>query len=383
MVDKLNYKYLYRKRDVYYFSKQIPKDIRSHYLKDRMIICLRTKCPKDATKLRDSILSKLNSHWLNLRMQNDEIPGISLLKNSSNTKKINHIPRLSEALQTYFKLKGSGKGEIFFRASRRVVRDVISLLKDRSLDEYTTTDASRFRDHLLSRGLVSSTVRRVFSIIRAIINLSIQEHGLECKNAFAKRYIPDLEDSIQRMPIPLETIKVIQQECMKINDPNRWLIALLSDTGMRLSEALGLKMEDIKLNEKIPHINLIPNSTRKLKTKSSSRQIPLVGAALWAANQISLNVKDEFAFPHYTKKEYCHTNSASAALNKWLKPRVPKKCVIHSFRHSMRDRLREINTPSEMIDQIGGWSNQSIGKNYGSGYTLKNLLEAMHKISDD
>ena len=114
MVDKLNYKYLYRKRDVYYFSKQIPKDIRSHYLKDRMIICLRTKWPKDATKLRDSILSKLNSYWLNLRMQNDEIPGMSLLKNSSNTKEINYIPRLSEALQTYFKLKGSGKRRDLF-----------------------------------------------------------------------------------------------------------------------------------------------------------------------------------------------------------------------------------------------------------------------------
>ncbi len=383
MVDKLKYKYLYQKRDVYYFSKQIPKDIQSHYLKDRMIICLRTKCSKDATKLRDSILSKLNSYWLNLRMQSDEIPGMSLLKNRSITQNRYSIPRLSEALQTYFKLKGSGKGEIFFRASRRAVRDVITLLKDRSLDEYTTTDASRFRDHMLNRGLVSSTVKRVFSIIRAIFNLSIQEYGLECKNAFAKTYIPDLEDSIQRMPIPLDTIKVIQQECMKINDPNRWLIALLSDTGMRLSEALGLKIDDIKLNEEIPHINIIPNSARKLKTKSSTRQIPLVGASLWAANQISLNVKDKFAFSHYTNKQYCHTNSASAALNKWLKPRVPEKCVIHSFRHSMRDRLREINTSSEMIDQIGGWSNQSIGKNYGSGYTLKNLLDAMHKISDD
>ena len=108
---------------------------------------------------------------------------------------------------------------------------------------------------------------------------------------------------------------------------------------MRLSEALGLKIEDIKLNEEIPHINVIPNSARKLKTKSSTRQIPLVGASLWAANQISLNVKNEFAFPHYTNKEYCHTNSASATLNKWLKKRAPKQCVIHSFRHSMRDRL--------------------------------------------
>ena len=150
MVDKLNYKYLYQKRDVYY--KQIPKDIRSHYLKDRMIICLKTKCPKDATKLRDSILSKLNSYWLNLRMQS-EIPGMSLLKNRSITQNQSSFPRLSEALQTYFKLKGSGKGEIFFRASRRALRDVISLLKDRSLDDYSTTDESRFRDHMLNRGL--------------------------------------------------------------------------------------------------------------------------------------------------------------------------------------------------------------------------------------
>ena len=380
MVDKLKYKYLYRKRDVYYFSKQIPKDIRSHYLKDRIIICLRTKCPKDATKLRDSILSKLNSYWLNLRMQSNEIPGMSLLKNRSIIQNQPSIPRLSEALQTYFKLKGSGKGEIFFRASRRAVRDVISLLKDRSLDDYSTTDASRFRDNMLNRGLVSSTVRRVFSIIRAIINLSIQEYGLECKNAFAKTYIPDLEDSIQRQPIPIQTIKIIQQECMKINDHNRWLVALLSDTGMRLSEALGLKIEDIKLNEDIPYINLIPNSVRKLKTKSSERQIPLVGASLWAANQISLHVKDEFAFPHYTNKEYCHTNSASAALNKWLKNRAPKQCVIHSFRHSMRDRLRIINCPSEMIDQIGGWSNSNIGKSYGNGYDLKRIFTQMEKI---
>ena len=104
---------------------------------------------------------------------------------------------------------------------------------------------------------------------------------------------------------------------------------------------------------------------------------------MWVANQISIHVKDVFAFSHYTNKAYCHTNSASAALNKWLKIRVPRKCVIHSFRHSMRDRLRMVNCPSEMIDQIGGWSNQSIGKHYGSGYTLKNLLEAMYKILDD
>ena len=92
-------------------------------------------------------------------------------------------------------------------------------------------------------------MKRVFAIVRAIINLSIQEYGLSCKNAFASTYIPNLEDSIKRQPIPIDIIRDIQKECMKMNDPNRWLIALISDTGMRLSEALGLKVSDIKLDE--------------------------------------------------------------------------------------------------------------------------------------
>ena len=39
----------------------------------------------------------------------------------------------------------------------------------------------------------------------------------------------------------------------------RWLIALVSDTGMRLGEATGLLKEDIKLNDRIPHLDLKPH----------------------------------------------------------------------------------------------------------------------------
>ncbi len=225
-------------------------------------------------------------------------------------------------------------------------------------------------------------MKRVFPIIRAIINLSIQEYGLSCKNAFARTYIPDLEDTIKRQPIPIDIIRDIQKECMKMNDPNRWLIALISDTGMRLSEALGLKVSDIKLDQEIPHLNITPNSARRLKTKSSKRQIPLVGSSLWAAKQLCLNVNSEFAFPHYTIKDYCYTNSASAAFNKWLKTKTNKKFVIHSFRHSIRDRLRSVNCPSEMIDQIGGWSHNNVGTKYGLGFTTTDMLNYMKKLTD-
>ena len=66
----------------------------------------------------------------------------------------------------------------------------------------------------------------------------------------------------------------------------RWLLALISDTGMRLREAAGLHKDDIILDAPAPYINLQPHSWRRLKTKSSARHIPLVGASLWAARRL-------------------------------------------------------------------------------------------------
>jgi hypothetical protein len=35
----------------------------------------------------------------------------------------------------------------------------------------------------------------------------------------------------ERQPIPLDAIRRIQRECMTVDDENRWLLALISDTG--------------------------------------------------------------------------------------------------------------------------------------------------------
>ncbi len=76
-------------------------------------------------------------------------------------------------------------------------------------------------------------------------------HQAALRNAFAAIYMPEAE-SKKRVSIPVETIRQIQQSCVEHDDDMRWLIALISDTGMRLAEAAGLHVDDIKL-EKISH----------------------------------------------------------------------------------------------------------------------------------
>ncbi|NCV20140.1 MAG: integrase, partial [Rhodobacterales bacterium] len=88
-----------------------------------------------------------------------------------------------------------------------------------------------------------------------------------------------------------------------------------------------------------------------------------------------------YAFPGYNRSEQTNGNSASAALNKWLKSYVPEGCSIHSFRHSMRDRLRSIGCPSDMIDQIGGWSKETVGQGYGLGFDLETLVGYIQQIA--
>ena len=69
----------------------------------------------------------------------------------------------------------------------------------------------------------------------------------------------------------------------------------------------------------------------------------------------------------------CNANSASAALNKWIKVTVGNGNVVHGLRHSLRDRLRAVECPSDIIDAIGGWTTTGIGHAYGNGYSVEVL----------
>jgi integrase len=270
---------------------------------------------------------------------------------------------------------------MFFRTARRNIDYVIDCLSDRPLDMYKTSDAAQLRQWLLEKGLSISSVQRTFGVVRAVTNFAIAELGLGIQNNFIGIYLPTIHLGEKRRPIPTDKLIKLQKQCLAMDDDIRWLVALISDTGMRLAEAAGLLVEDINLQSPAPYINLRPHPHRPLKTLASTRHIPLTGLSLWAAKRVCLNRSSGYCFSRYNTQDKTSSNSASAAINKWLKSVVGSSSVIHSLRHSIRDRLREVEAPSEMIDQIGGWSLKSVGQNYGDGYKLKHMTEWMEKIS--
>ena len=356
---------------MYYFVRRVPKALLGYYSVDRIALSLRTKSIAVAQSRAAKLSQQLDDEWSSLSWNACESPLSRFRKVSGAGITAAQGPTVSEAKALYLKQVGTGRSQTFFNSVERAANCLIEGCGDKPIDAISRSDVNNIRDSLIERGLTAASVKRNLSTLRALVWFACREVGLNPNPSFASVYLPKIESNRpERMPIPLATIRTIQEECRELDDEARWLIALLSDTGMRLSEALGLQASDIITQNGIPSVSIQESHWRPLKTKSSTRTIPLVGAALWASERLLESSDNGFLFPKYCDGQNTKSNSASAALNKWLKPRVPDGCVIHSFRHSFRDRLRAVECPAEIIDRLGGWATEGVGHQYGQGHSL-------------
>ena len=373
--------YTFQKNGIWYFSRRVPADLRRHYKTGRIAYSLRTRSLRQARMRAMSDSAKLDRYWYMMRMSSDDLPGKHMLDEAGSSSEVGGY-KLSDAASVYLRLKGQNKPPAFEATVKRGCGYLIDCCGNKDLAEYTRSDATKFRDYLFNKGLNGASVARIFGTVRAVINLALSEFGLSIINPSSNVYFDRSAGVTKRLPVRSEDIKKVQEECYKADDEKRWLIALIADTGMRLAEGAGLLRSDFFEQDGILCVRIKPHPWRSLNTASSQRIIPLVGSAEWAAKRIlEQSHKSAFAFPSYYDGERTNANSASAALNKWLKGKIGQAYTIHSFRHSMRDRLRAVDCPSEVIDQIGGWLTHGVGNSYGNGYPEAVLLKSMNKIA--
>ena len=201
----------------------------------------------------------------------DSLLGSHLLKD---TRTANHTASdsisLSSAINLYVQHKGQGKGKTFNLSVQRAFRYLVTACGSKDLHEYTRADAIKFRDHLVKKGLAGSSITRVLNTVRPVFNFAISEYALDIKNPFVGIYHNRSHGVSKRLPIPVDIIREIQKECVAYDDDMRWLVAILSDSGMRLGEAAGLLKSDLQIDSEIPYLNVQPHGWRRLKTETVS-----------------------------------------------------------------------------------------------------------------
>ena len=267
----------------------------------------------------------------------------------------------------------------------RIRKDlVIALGKNRvewtPLADITRADANTFRDYLLNRMAPNSVVRTV-GVIKAAMNHVIIENDLEQRNVFQGIKIKGAgSTNTDRLTITDEHLDLMTP-AFESSEVAAALLVLLTDTGARLAEITGLEARDVDLDKAILYLR--PNDQRGLKTKTSTRSIPLSPRATECLRQQQVGLSDtDPIFPAYAQPR--GSDNASAMLMKRLRTQISdKKVTIHSLRHRMKDKLRNTGCPEAISLAILGHSANTVAANYGSGYALEVMREHMERVWEE
>jgi integrase len=196
-------------------------------------------------------------------------------------------------------------------------------------------------------------------------------HQIDGPEIFSKLLIPGGEEG-KRMPFDPDFVQreyLAQGRFDCLNPEARGIIYLSVETGLRPSEACALDRSTIILNAPVPYVD-IQEFNRTTKTKKSVRQIPLVGVALMAMRA------HPDGFPRYRDK----SDSASTLINRTLdnlnlRP-GGKNQTLYSMRHTIIDRLKAVEAPKDIQEDILGHSHM-----YGDGTTLEHKHRWLQKIA--
>ena len=353
----------------YYYNKRVPKHAVSAY--GSFIRQSLSQCPEEAAEYAFRLNTVLESSWKS-RVGVTAVDTATIIESFKPRASL-----LSEMAGEYLSLR-----QIDQTPPRVALNIFISLAGDRDVGEYSREDAKLFVCHLTLRGNKTATIRRRINSLSAILNYAYAELDLEKRNPFTRLIIRNEGDDVsKRGTFTNEQLRQGYDKAVNSGSQVKLLMPLLGETGCRLAEIVGLELSDIDVENELIYIR--PNSIRRLKTRNSERTLPLVGYAKIAMELALAKSDGKYLFPRYVRNGKCNADHASAALNKWLKKDFDG-LTAHCLRHTFRDRLRAVECPLEMIDQIGGWrSVSSIGAGYGKGYELDQLAEHLGHISID
>jgi integrase len=258
------------------------------------------------------------------------------------------------------------------------LNNFIHAVGDKPLRGLTRRDVLQYRQWWLDRvqtgDVVAATVNKNIMYIRDLLRVVGMHYEIDTDFdiLFAKTKLKETEQS--RPPFDagfVQNTLLCPGNLKGLNDEARLLIYAMADTGARESELVGLLEEDIILDAEIPHIWIRPRKNRALKTPTSERKIPLVGASYYAFSNLT------HGFSHYR-----NADTASTTINKYLRENDLKptpKHSLYSLRHTFKDRLRDSSAPEEVIDELMG--HKSSGPKYGRGHILETKYEWMKKIA--
>nr|WP_294138437.1 site-specific integrase [Sphingomonas sp.] len=275
------------------------------------------------------------------------------------------------------------------------------------VERITRQDVLAFKDKLLAEGQTVSNTNMKLSRLRTLLGWAYQ-NDLAPANV-AEGISVKVADSGKgkRLPFALDELQAIFASPVYANgerpkqgkgEAAYWLPLLGLFTGARLEEIGQLRVSDVQRREYpdqdgkmlagwFLHITESTDErgqANRIKNAASERLVPLhpelerLGFITYVEK---LKDQQGRVFPDLVPNIY---GRLTAKWGEWFGPYMRKVCgitdkrkVFHSFRHTFKDYTRRAKVPEGIQRQLMGHAGKDVADDYGSGYDLHSLAEAM------
>ena len=289
---------------------------------------------------------------------------------------------------------------------RAVARWFYKRIGRKPVDQVTRQDVLDFKAKLLTEGQTAANIKMKLSRLRTLLQWAADNGHADSNAAHGIRIKDTQAAKNRRRPFDLAALNAIfaspvfatgERPMQGRGEAAYWLPLLALFTGARMEELGQLRPSDVvRLSYVDPEgvdqhgwfINLIEvegEDGTNLKTAESERVIPIhaelvrlgfVDFALASGEQ-----KRDRLFHLLTPGPY---GNFTHKWGQWFSTYLRKTCAVtdkrmtfHSFRHTFTDQVRRPDIPEGVQRQLVGHSSKDVHEDYGSGYNLHWLVEAI------
>lgn len=289
---------------------------------------------------------------------------------------------------------------------RAVARWFYERIGRKPVDQITRQDVLDFKAKLGTEGQTAANIKMKLSRLRTLLQWAADNGHAEINAAHGIRIKDTQAAKNRRRPFDLAALNAIfsspvfatgERPMQGRGEAAYWLPLLALFTGARMEELGQLRPGDVvRLSYLDPDgaeqhgwfLNLIEvdgEDGTSLKTAESERVIPIhselvrlgfVDFALAGGEQ-----KRDRLFHLLTPGPY---GNLTHKWGQWFSTYLRRTCAVtdkrmtfHSFRHTFTDQVRRPDIPEGVQRQLVGHSSKDVHEDYGSGYNLHWLVEAI------
>jgi len=269
---------------------------------------------------------------------------------------------VKEALQRYLKEVTPTKKPTTQRSEKITAEHLTSFLGKYSMAALSSDLVASYRDHRIAAGKSNNTVRIELALLSNLFTIAIQEWGLGLThNPVAAIRKPSPGKGRDRRLSQEEEGRLLEAVDRYSNPMLGWIVRIAIETGMRQSEILNLRTNQVNLNSRVARLTDTKNN--------SSRTIPLTTGAASAfkaalENPLRPKASDLIFFGEPGKDGICRPYQF-AKIWAGIKDSVQINDLhFHDLRHEAVSRLVERGLSDQEVASISGHKSMQMLRRY-------------------